>query len=123
MLLDLTHRGEPIRTLLVDDSPGFLDALSRLLLRVPQIIVSATASNGVEALAAVAHNHPDLVVIDVAMPGMNGLEATRQIKHEPHPRALSWSLSQQTQLTLRRRTRLGLMALCPRARAALSSSH
>ncbi len=76
---------QPIRTLLVDDSPSFLAALTRLLARAPQVAVSATAINATEALMSVAHSMPDLVLIDVAMPGMNGIEATRQIKQAPDP--------------------------------------
>jgi DNA-binding NarL/FixJ family response regulator len=47
--------------------------------------VSATAINGTEALMAVAQSAPDLVLIDVAMPGMSGIELARQLKHEPDP--------------------------------------
>ena len=85
MMTEHANPDQRIRTLLVDDSPSFLDALTRLLARAPQVAVSATAINGTEALMAIAHNPPDLVLIDVAMPGMSGIEATRQIKHEPDP--------------------------------------
>ena len=85
MITEHANPAQSIRTLLVDDSPSFLDALTRLLARAPQVTVSATAINGTEALMAVAQSAPDLVLIDVAMPGMSGIEVTRQIKHEPDP--------------------------------------
>ena len=85
MTTELASPAKPIRTLLVDDSRGFLDALTRLLERAPQVIVSATATSAMEALMEVAQSAPDLVVIDVAMPGMSGIEATRRIKHAPKP--------------------------------------
>src|SRR6185369_683848 len=68
-----------IRTLLVDDCPSFLGALTRLLAHAPQVLVIATAINGAEALKAVARCAPDLALIDVAMPGMSGIEVTRQL--------------------------------------------
>jgi len=72
-----------IRTLLVDDSSEFLEAASRFLSSDPQIeIVGATAS-GEEALQKVSLLNPDLVLMDLAMPGLNGLEATRQLKNQP----------------------------------------
>jgi len=75
----------PIRTLLVDDSPEFLAALTRLLMRTPLVTVSATAISGMEALMVIADIHPDLVLIDVAMPGLNGIEVTHRIKQGPDP--------------------------------------
>jgi DNA-binding NarL/FixJ family response regulator len=74
---------QPIRTLLVDDSPAFLDALARLLAHTPQVAVIATAIDGMAALQAVALRAPDLVVVDVAMPGMSGIEVTHQLKQVP----------------------------------------
>jgi DNA-binding NarL/FixJ family response regulator len=74
-----------IRTLLVDDCPSFLGALTRLLAHAPQVLVIATAINGAEALKAVARCAPDLALIDVAMPGMSGIEVTRQLNRELDP--------------------------------------
>ena len=85
MITEHANPAQSIRTLLVDDSPSFLDALTRLLAHAPQVMVSATAINGTEALMAVAQCTPDLVLIDVAMPGLSGIEVTRQIKHKPDP--------------------------------------
>jgi len=94
MMTEHANAAKPIRTLLVDDSPSFLDALTRLLARAPQVVVSATAIDGMEALMAIACSAPDLVVIDVAMPGMSGIEVTRQIKREPDaPRIIVITIS------------------------------
>jgi len=83
-----------IRTLLVDDSPAFLEALARLLAHAPQVVVIATAIDGVAALQAVALRAPDLVIIDVAMPGMSGIEVTHRIKQVPHaPRIIVITIS------------------------------
>ncbi|MFL5805555.1 MAG: response regulator transcription factor [Roseiflexaceae bacterium] len=94
MMTEHANVAKPIRTLLVDDSPSFLDALTRLLARAPQVVVSATAIDGMEALMAIACSAPDLVVIDVAMPGVSGIEVTRQIKRVPDaPRIIVITIS------------------------------
>lgn len=74
-----------IRTLLVDDSSEFLEAAQRFLASDPQIEISGVFRSGQEAVEAAARLRPDLVLIDLAMPGMNGLEATRQIKALANP--------------------------------------
>ncbi|MBD0334907.1 MAG: response regulator [Cyanobacteria bacterium Co-bin13] len=70
----------PLRILLVDDSLPFLELATRLLSAEAFIHVVGRALSGSEALAQVLQLRPDLVLMDLAMPGMNGLEATRQIK-------------------------------------------
>ena len=70
----------PLRVLLVDDSPRFLDLAARYLAADARIEIVGSALSGREALEQVAALQPDLVFMDVAMPDMNGLEATRAIK-------------------------------------------
>lgn len=70
----------PIRVLLVDDNPGFLESASLLLAAHPRIVVVGKAHSGAEALTKIPHLTPDLILIDLVMPEMNGLETTRQIK-------------------------------------------
>ena len=69
-----------IRALLVDDYADFLESASQFLSTVPHIQVVGCAHSGSEALQAVDRLRPDLVLMDLAMPGMSGLEATRRIK-------------------------------------------
>ena len=69
-----------IRALLVDDYADFLESASQFLSTVPQMQVVGRARSGVEALQAVDRLHPDLVLMDLAMPCMGGLEATQRIK-------------------------------------------
>jgi DNA-binding NarL/FixJ family response regulator len=71
-----------LRILLVDDSSEFLESAARFLTSHHHILVVGRASSGYEALEQVAALVPDLVLMDVTMPGMNGLEATRQIKSQ-----------------------------------------
>lgn len=72
-----------ITTLLVDDSTVFLDSASRFLETDERVKIVGRAASGIEALNQVARLRPDVVVIDMAMPGMSGLDATRQIKAGP----------------------------------------
>jgi DNA-binding NarL/FixJ family response regulator len=75
----------PLRILLVDDSAEFLESAARLLSLHKELWIVGRASSGSAALEQVAALRPDLVLMDLAMPGMNGLETTRQIKARPAP--------------------------------------
>ena len=76
---------EPIRVLLADDHPMFREGLAVALGALPGVEVVAEASSGEEAIGEAARLQPDVVVMDVNMPGVNGIEATRRIVAEsPH---------------------------------------
>jgi len=74
----------PLRILLVDDSLTFLDAATHALAADPRIEIVGKAFSGQEGVDLVAHAQPDLVLMDVAMPHLNGFEATRLIKAQPN---------------------------------------
>lgn len=76
---------ESIRVFLVDDNPEFLEAATHFLATDPGIEIIGSANSGRSALEQVTRLEPDLVLIDLEMPEMNGLEVTRQIKAQPHP--------------------------------------
>jgi DNA-binding NarL/FixJ family response regulator len=70
----------PIKVLIVDDERTFGEALEVALGREKDLRVIHVAVDGNEAVAAAVERHPDVVLMDVAMPGMSGIEATRRIK-------------------------------------------
>ncbi len=70
---------DKIRVLLADDQALIRAGLQTLLSRKPDIEVVGQANDGAEALAKVAELDPDVVLMDIRMPGMDGVEATRRL--------------------------------------------
>jgi len=73
---------EPIRVLVVDDHPLFRHGLGALLGTTPDFAVVGEASTGEEAIALAGSLRPDVIVMDIQMPGVSGIEATRRILHD-----------------------------------------
>jgi len=76
---------QPVRILIVDDSAVIRKLLSELLASDPEIVVAGTAGNGSLALARIPEVKPDLITLDIEMPGMNGLETLVEIR-KLHPK-------------------------------------
>ena len=74
-----------LSVLLVDDHEGFINAAVRHLRRLDWITIAGSASNGIEAIAQCEALRPDVVLMDLAMPEMGGLQATRLIKAQDAP--------------------------------------
>ncbi len=70
---------ETLRVLIADDHPLFRDGLRALLATVPDAELAGEVSSGDEAVRLAASLQPDVVLMDLQMPGLNGIEATRQI--------------------------------------------
>lgn len=79
-----TEATQPIRVILAEDHALVREGTRRILEASGKITVVAEASDGKEAVAAVERHDPDLAIVDIGMPGINGIEATRRIK-ETHP--------------------------------------
>ncbi len=71
-----------IRVLVVDDNAGFRRRIKEFLASKPDIKVVGEAADGEQAVLKTRDLQPDVVLMDVRMPGTNGLDATRQLKNE-----------------------------------------
>jgi DNA-binding NarL/FixJ family response regulator len=73
--------GEPRRTILiVDDHPIFREGLTQSINREPNLIVCGEAETAAEALSSVAQSTPDLIIVDITLPGKSGLELIRDLR-------------------------------------------
>ena len=71
---------QPIRVLLADDHVMVREGTRQILERQPDLSVIGEAGDGLETIALVESEHPDVVIVDISMPVMNGIEATKEIK-------------------------------------------
>ncbi|MGD9736413.1 MAG: response regulator transcription factor [Solirubrobacterales bacterium] len=90
-----------VTVLAVDDHPRFLEAAKAVVEATPGFAWIGGASSGEEALRTAARGEPDLVLVDVNMPQMDGFELTRRLRRS-HPRALVALISAQHPDELRR---------------------
>jgi DNA-binding NarL/FixJ family response regulator len=80
---------EPARVLVVDDHALFRTGVANIINQEPDLRVVAEAGNGVEAVAAFEQHHPDVTLLDLRMPVMDGVEVVRRIRQqEPHARVV-----------------------------------
>jgi DNA-binding NarL/FixJ family response regulator len=78
-----------IRVMIVDDHPVVRKGLASFLAHEPDIEVVGLADSGEQALGMALEVHPDVVLMDLSMPGMGGIEATRRlVEAEPQTRVM-----------------------------------
>jgi DNA-binding NarL/FixJ family response regulator len=89
----------PLRILIADDDVTFRQALTAVLKRVGGVQVVATASDGLEAVRLFSELKPDLVLMDVVMPGCDGIAATKKILEvEPAARIIALTAAEDHRL-------------------------
>jgi CheY-like chemotaxis protein len=82
----LSHRAvRPIRTFLAEDSPLLMRLLAGILSKHQRVFIVGSAPDGGKALHNTSTLQPDLVLMDLHMPGLDGAEATRILKQRPNP--------------------------------------
>lgn len=89
---------ESVRILIVDDHLLFLEGLRAIFLSVPDLTVIGTASSGEEAIQQAKDLSPDVILMDIQMADMNGIEATKRIlDHQPHIKVIMLTMLQDSE--------------------------
>ena len=106
------HSSRLVRVLVADDSAFMRNALTRMIEADPALRVSGTAHTGPETLEKICLLQPDVVILDVEMPGLGGLEILRGIMRDfPRPVIVISSLTQEAQGSLWKRWPAGLSTM------------
>lgn len=79
---------QTLRTLIVDDEPLAVDRMRMICDQLPIVEVAGTASDGAQALARIAELSPDLVLLDLTMPELDGLGVARRLSEQADPPAV-----------------------------------
>jgi len=91
-----------IKLLIADDHTMFREGLKHILAEYPDLVVTDEASNGQEVLDKIWKNNYDMVLLDITMPGMTGLEVLKQLKNEkPKLPVLILSMHPEEQYAIR----------------------
>jgi len=111
----MLHKNHPIKVFVVDDSAFMRNALSSMIGSDPELKVIGTARDGVEAIEKIPALKPDIVTLDVEMPGMNGIETLKVImERNPLPVIMVSSLTTEGAKTTLEAIELGALDFIPK---------
>ena len=108
-----------ISTLIVDDHPVFRKGLRDVLGGEADITVVGEGANGQEALEKARQLKPDVIILDINLPDINGLQVTRQLRSERHPAAVVMLTAYDDSEQVLHAFRAGSSAYCPKDVAPL----
>ena len=110
-----------IRVLVADDSAFMRTAITRMIESDPELRVTATAQTGTEALEKIISLQPDVVTLDVEMPGLNGIETLQRVMQQsPRPVIMVSSLTQEGAETTLEALALGAFDYVPKQQSYVS---
>jgi len=90
-----------IKIILTDDNQLFRDCIKSLLENTEQIEIVGEASNGNELLTLLKQTHPDILILDITLPDISGIEITRQVAHDyPHLKVLILSMHNEDEFVI-----------------------
>lgn len=116
-----TPNSHLVRVLVADDSAFMRTAITRMIESDPELRVAATAQTGTEALEKVLSLQPDVVTLDVEMPGLNGIETLKRIMDQsPRPVIMVSSLTQEGAETTLEALALGAFDYVPKQQSYIS---
>jgi two-component system response regulator DegU len=96
----ITYRGISVRIAIVDDQAGFRKSIRTILEKEPGLTIVAEAKNGLDAIGVVIEHKPDVVLVGISKPSLNGLDATKVIRSRfPKIRIISLSMHSETPTT------------------------
>jgi DNA-binding NarL/FixJ family response regulator len=88
-----------LKIVVVDDNPAVLNQLASILEQETGLEVAATAENGLLALECVRRHTPDVIVVDLGMPVLNGVELTKELQKMPsHPAVVICSVENDPEI-------------------------
>ena len=99
---------------MIDDNAAFLRAAQRVIANMPELELAGIASDAAAGLELVSKARPDVVLIDIQMPGMNGFELAERLRKSPAAPAMVLISSHVDGETLREAERLGVPAVLPK---------
>lgn len=110
----MTSSANPTRVLIVDDDPAVVDMLGTVLRDARESYAVETATSGTHALATIFWQHPDLVLLDIMLPDMSGIEVLKRIRKTDSNIPVIMISGNASEASLAEALKLGAFAYIPK---------